>query len=217
VKRACGAAGMAVRDLSVAPNMLLLLADSSQRLGLTERLLGNQSGAADALARAWDASVRAVGPDDPLSIPIRLELWYQRALSGRAADSLPEMTRCLAEARARSDPEDLFHALHSLGYVLTLDGRPREGEPLLREALRVGATFLSPRGPAMGVCSRELGECLERQRRLSEAGALYEIAWRNFDAYFGPDVFVTMQARSLLDRVRLREGGTALAAGPDSR
>jgi tetratricopeptide (TPR) repeat protein len=126
-----------------------------------------------------------------------------QALSGEIPRALPELVRCLAEARNTGGDEDLFHALHSLGYVLTLAGRAREGEPLLREALRTGAKFLADTGPSIGMCSLELGECLERQGRLTEARAFYQVARDNFRNHYGP-VYITRRADAQLASVTAR-------------
>jgi hypothetical protein len=111
------------------------------------------------------------------------------------------LTSCLARARAASSQEDLFHALHSLGYALTLAGRPREGEPLLREAMQLGSRFLLGAGASMGICNLELGECLERQGRSAEAHGFYQVAYDNLRNNYGP-VYITRQAQSRLEAAR---------------
>jgi len=65
-------------------------------------------------------------------------------------------------------------------------------------------------GPSMGVCSLELGECLERQGRYREARGFYAVAHRNLLSYYGP-VYVTRQAERKLQRVG--EKGEAKPAG----
>jgi len=191
-----------VAALSTTPGTLVSQAEALGVLGFAERGLGHPAAALSAYQQARDDVVETLGPDDPLDLPVRIELAYQKALDGQPGQVLEELNRCLVQARSRSNVEDLFHALHSYGYVLTLAGQPRRGETLIREALRVGAAILSPAGPSMGICKGELAECLARQRRLSEALPLAQTAYDNLNSYYGPDAWFTRHAKALLDRVK---------------
>jgi serine/threonine-protein kinase len=186
----------AVEALSQVSRPLKELGDAEALLGIEERYLGNPAGALAAFEKSVDVAVRVLGPDNPLTVSPRIELAYQRALSGDFDQPLAELTRCLGQARLGSSAEDLFHALHSLGYVQTLAGDPRSGELLLREALQVGAKFLSPQGPSMGQCDLELAECLERQGRTGEALGFYKTGHENLSSYYGASNYAVRQAES---------------------
>lgn len=219
LERSRNSAKDAVRLLSTYTKPLPMLGESQVLLGTLERFLGNPQAALEAFASGFDTYMRALGPDDPLVAPVRIELAYQRALNGEPEQSLPELWRCLATVRLRSNPEDTFRALHELGAALGLAGKPREGEPLLREALAMGSHFLSPSGPTIGICNLELGECLELQGRLAEALPAYRVARDNLRAYYG-DVFITRAAQQRFDHAGQSPAaaqGKMLAHGPGSR
>lgn len=191
-------ARLAAGQLALSPRPLNELAQAYMWLGIVERFLGNSADSRIAEERSVSAAMHAAGINQAITIAPRIELAYSQALSGDFSHAIPELNRCLVQARAASSEEDLFHALHSLGYALALASRPREGEPLLREAVRVGARFLSKSGPSMGICSLELGECLEREAQVSEARNCYRIAYSNLLSYYG-EVPVTAQARVRLE------------------
>jgi len=192
-----------IEQLAQSPRPLNELSNLYWWLEVIDRYLGDLTDARTAAELGAQAAARAAGPNETLTVAPRIELAYMQALSGEIPRALPELVRCLAEARNTGGDEDLFHALHSLGYVLTLAGRAREGEPLLREALRTGAKFLADTGPSIGMCSLELGECLERQGRLTEARAFYQVARDNFRNHYGP-VYVTRRADAQLASVTAR-------------
>jgi serine/threonine protein kinase len=202
LERARVVARASVEELSASPQSLKPAADMGMWLGIIERRLDHPSGALAALEQSAQTAVRALGPNHPLTVAPRIELAYQRALGGDSAGALQDLSGCLAQARANSSKEDLFHALYAMGYVLTLAGRAREGEPLLREALRTGAEFLSLKGPSMGQCDLELGECLERQGRFAEAQPLYQQAYDNAASYYGPASYDARLGEARLQRVR---------------
>jgi serine/threonine-protein kinase len=187
----------AVAQLARSPRPLTELGQMYMWLAIVERCLGDLSAARADAEESAAAAIRASGSENATTIGPRIERAFMRALEGDFPRALPELARCLAQARAGSSDEDLFHALHSLGYVLTLAGRPREGEPLLREATNRGAAFLSKTGPSMGIASLEFGECLERLGRPGEARPLYLAAYNNLNAYYG-DVDITRQAQAKL-------------------
>jgi serine/threonine-protein kinase len=191
---------LATAQLSLSPRPLNELAQAWMWLGITERLLGDPAAAREAAARSVQVANLAVGAGQPLTVAPRIELAYTQALSGDMRQAIPELTQCLAQAREASSDEDLFHALHSMGYVLTLAGRAREGEPLLREAIQVGGRFLGPGGPSMGVCDFELAQCLDRQGHAKAALDFYRTAYNNLLSYYGP-VDITLQAKKGLDAV----------------
>jgi serine/threonine-protein kinase len=190
----------AVDELSRISPPPKALGDVSMYLGICDRYLGNPAGAVFAFQRSVATAQRVLGADDPQTVAPRIELAYQRALGGETAGAVVDLRACLQQARRAASAEDLFHALHSLGYVLTLAGKPAEGEPLLREAVRVGGSFLGPGGPSMGQCDLELGECLERLGKRAEAQDLYRKAHSNFLNYFG-DIYATRQVEAKLHPV----------------
>jgi eukaryotic-like serine/threonine-protein kinase len=200
LEQARGEAHRAIEQLSRSARPVSDLASMEMWLSIIERNLGDIPAALAAAEHSVKDAERALAPDDALNTAPRIELAYLRAVNGNTAQALPDLTRLLAQARAAASQEDLFHALHSLGYALTLAGRAREGEPLLREALQVGSRFLSPSGPSMGICDFELGECLYRQGRRAESRGYYQIARDNLDRYYGP-VFSTQQAALRLAQV----------------
>jgi tetratricopeptide (TPR) repeat protein len=198
LERARSEARLAAAQLSLSARPLSQLPNIWMWLAIVERSLGNLADARKAAERSVEAATRFADADPSLTIAPRIELAYLQALTGDFSQAIPELTRCLAQARAASSQEDLLHALHSLGYALTLAGQASQGEPLLREAMRVGAGFLSMSSPSMGVCSFELGECLERLGRPTEARALYRTAYDNLRSYYGP-VYATLQAQMRLE------------------
>ncbi len=74
--------------------------------------------------------------------------------------------------RASPDHQHISAVLTGLGYTHVLRGEPADGEPMLREALRIRQDALGDGAWRTGVSKSTLGECLMKQNRFDEAESL---------------------------------------------
>jgi len=202
--RAESEAREAVQKLSSAPNKPFQLTYPLLNLGMIERLLGNAPAALAAYEQALAVASHAGGADHPEALAPRIELAYQRAVAAQAPQQVnaaeTELTRCLDLARREPGAANLPRALHALGYVNTLAGRPRIGEPRLRESLRIWKV-LPPTDYRVEWVTLELGECLERQGRNAEAQECYRAAADAYRKSLGPNAWATRDAAAHLARI----------------
>lgn len=174
------------------------LAEAEMNLGLIERFRGHYQAALADFEHARTMLLKTAAPTHPDLLTAGIELAYQRGLNGELAAAEPEL-RLLA-ARTISGPgvADHARALLALRQVISLGGKPKEAEPLLREALAVRLK----RGHDYRAALVEfaLADCLESLGRTSEARHLYQGSFRDFRDGFGPNVWVTLQAAQRLAR-----------------
>ncbi len=100
VERAREEASRSVELLRLASKPLRELSDMGMWLATIEQTLGNLPAARAAAERSVADAVRAVGSDHPLTVAPRIEFAYARALNGEAEQAIPDLSRCLAQARA---------------------------------------------------------------------------------------------------------------------
>ncbi|MGH8092775.1 MAG: protein kinase domain-containing protein [Chthoniobacterales bacterium] len=150
---------------------------------------GNFAEADAALARAESILRRRQSPS---------ALWLGDALRNEALSFYRQGKYALAQERvneARRIYLDWFGptydqyptTLITAGLILDETGRPREGEKLLREAVRLRASLL-PRGHFwLALANSALGSCLTKQGRFEEAEPLLRQSYESLKSSQGPN------------------------------
>jgi tetratricopeptide (TPR) repeat protein len=122
--------------------------------------------------------------------------------------------------------------LNGLANILVAEKRPKEAEPLFREALALSEKLLGPNHPSVASCLMNLGALLQAQHRYQEAEALMDRAVRIDAGNLPPDhphiaIDLNDQAALLVARKRYRDAEQLLlradsileqrhmSAGPD--
>jgi serine/threonine-protein kinase len=97
--------------------------------------------------------------------------FYQQ---GRYAESLSKVTEALKIYRESFGPyyDNYPTALMIQGLILTKTGQPKEGEKILREAVKIRTESLPKEHYWVALANSALGECLTIQKRYSEAEPL---------------------------------------------
>jgi tetratricopeptide (TPR) repeat protein len=111
--------------------------------------------------------------------------YYQQ---GRYAESLSKVTEALKIYRDSFGPyyDNYPTALIINGLILTKTGQAKEGEKILREALRIRLESLPKSHFWVALAQGALGECLATQRRFSEADPLLVDSYNNLAQKLGP-------------------------------
>jgi serine/threonine-protein kinase len=181
----------AVRHFSASPHPPVQLALALINLGMSERFLGRNQEAQSAFRDAMTTAARMGGDAHPFTRIAVVELAYQRALAGDFNGLEAQLARIVAGTKQPPGNDLLVRSEHVLGYVFTLEGHARQGEPLLRDALAVRSKVHKPTDYRVAQSEAELGECLARQGRLAEARELLQAAAGAYRDFFGPDVWIT--------------------------
>lgn len=92
-------------------------------------------------------------------------------------------------------------ALIVQGLILSQTGRMSEGERVLREALKMRTDSLPPQHYWVAQAKGALGDCLARERHLSEARPLLESSYRTLKMDFGPTDPRTKEAAARLEEL----------------
>ena len=190
----------AIQKLSSVPHPPVDLSYAETNVGLAERYLGNPSAAMTAFEKAV-AAARPAGEDHPITLAPRMELALQRALGGEIGPAEKELERCLALAKKYSQAREVVRGTQELGYVRSLAGRPREGEPLLREALQDRLREMPSGSYRTATAESMLAECLEREGRSAEAIPLYRKALESLTKSFGANVYITQSVQDHLRKL----------------
>jgi tetratricopeptide (TPR) repeat protein len=174
------------------------------------------------LPRAEDLirqALEAFRADGSLQSPEALVSLVTQGTILAAEQKLPEAEATLQSAVSsyRGQPQGLDYAaaLSSLANVIAARGRPKEAEPLLREAIAVWTMLLGADHPFVASGLMNLGTVLKARRRYEEAEALMNRA-ANIDAHTLPEghpriaVDLNDQAGLLLARKRYRDAEALL-------
>ena len=86
----------------------------------------------------------------------------------------------------------------TLGLTLTREGKAKEGEPYLREALAIRKNVLPPGDFMVPYAASALGECLTAQKRYAEAEPLLIDSYNELKAKLGDQDKRTIEARQRL-------------------
>jgi len=113
-----------------------------------------------------------------------LSFYQQR----RYAESLSKVTSALKIYRDSFGPyyDNYPTALMIQGLILTKTGEPKEGEKILREAVRIRLESLPKSHFWVALAQGALGECLATQGRFSEADPLLVDSYNNLAQKLGP-------------------------------
>lgn len=183
---------LAIANLSSLPSPPVFLGYAEMNAGLLARWTGHPEEALADLEKGAADGIRIAGPDHPYVLTMRIERDYQRALAGKAAEAEADLKQCLETAKHARGGVNPRRAMAALGYVRMLAGKPRDGEPLLREALAAMQRSQFPMSVAM--TELDLADCLARQGKIEEARGLYTQARDSFQKLFGPDAWLTRDA-----------------------
>ncbi|MEO6872651.1 MAG: serine/threonine-protein kinase [Chthoniobacterales bacterium] len=121
----------------------------------------------------------------------------------RYREAEEKVDECLRIYRAgfNSHYDQYPTALIIRGLILSRTERMNEGERVLRDALKMRTDSLPPQHYWVAQAKGALGDCLARERRLSEARPLLESSYRTLKLDFGPNDPRTKEAAARLQEL----------------
>ncbi len=107
---------------------------------------------------------------------------------------------------------DFIATLDNVGLALTRTGKAKEGEPFLREALKIRIDSLPKENFGIALANSELGECLTAQKRYAEAEPLLTESYESLKTSQGTENPRTVLAKSRLATLYEKTNRAELAA-----
>ncbi len=126
--------------------------------------------AEQAFSRAWDIAVKSLGETHPFTAVVAHNRGKLYHAQGRYEEAIEHLGRAVSMYRDHiASPLDLAESLHWLGLVHVDAERAPEAEPMLREALTIHESLLSPSDWRIAQSKVQLGRCLSQQQRFVDA------------------------------------------------
>jgi tetratricopeptide (TPR) repeat protein len=99
---------------------------------------------------------------------------------------------------------DFAVMLEKVGLARTRTGKAKDGEPFLREAVKIQSVAPAQESAGLAAAKSSLGECLTAQRQFAEAEALLKDAYESLKNLHGDDDSRTVLAKSRLEEVKVK-------------
>ncbi|TAH38037.1 MAG: tetratricopeptide repeat protein [Planctomycetota bacterium] len=178
-----------------------------QRVATCRAGRGDNAGAESLLREAVGIRERLYGPEDSVTLDLRMDLANQLRLLEQFEESEAIYRAVLAIRRASPGSERALQVTcNSLAVLLHTAGRPAEAEPLYREAAELAERQLGPDDPDSLIARFNLASVLESLGDAEQAEAIMAETLPRMRAVFGDRHLTTAIAMRMLGRLYLTRG-----------